>query len=210
VFHAQANSKSERNLQTLGTILRATVKDVSQWERSLPMAQLSMNLTVQPALNVSAYYALFGRHPNTIIDSLTSEEVTNSSNETQVKLEIDELNVLPKNQFKVNEPFDPMETTLPTDPDLFGKQIEREMNVLRQNILKNKTDSQEIYRTYYNQRNQAEASEFPVGSLVFAKSQPRASKLEPKYFGPLVVLKIAKKLHLMHHVHICYKMSKQH
>ena len=79
-----------------------------------------------------------------------------------------------------------------TDPTAFGKQIEKEMNVSRQNILKNKTDSQEVYKKYYNKRTGAEPREFPVGSLVFAQSQPRAPKLEGKYYGPLIVLKIAQ------------------
>jgi len=167
-------------------------KDISCWELSLPMVQMAINQTVQPALNVSAFYALFGQHPHTMLDNLTSEEVTERQDDSLGKLEIDKVNVLPKTQSNVNAHFDPMETAFPTDPLQFEKQIENEMKVLRQNILKNKTDSAEVYRKNYNKRTKAEASEYPVGSLVLVQSPPRESKLFPKYQGPMVILKIAQ------------------
>jgi hypothetical protein len=197
-MHPQANAKSERSLQTVMAVLRAMVKDVTCWELSLPMVQLAINQTVQPAINVSAHFALFGQHPHTIVDNLTTEDVAGCQEESLEKLEklekleIENLNVLPKNPSQVNLPFDVMETALPSDPIVFAKQIESEMKVLRQAISKNKTESAEVYRKAYNKRTHAEANEYPIGSLVLIKSPPRDSKLKPKYEGPFIVLKIAQ------------------
>ena len=61
-FHPQTNSQSERTIQTLEDMLRASVLDLkSSWEEHLPLVELAYNNSYQASIQMAPYEALYGR-----------------------------------------------------------------------------------------------------------------------------------------------------
>ena len=72
--HAQTDGLSEREIQTLTTVLRSYVNELSNdWDTYLPALQLALNSKVQASTGVSPYYLVYGREPRLPIDCALEE-----------------------------------------------------------------------------------------------------------------------------------------
>jgi len=191
-MHPAADAKSERNISTMMTILRSLVNDVTEWNKSVALTQIAMNATVHSKVGVSPHLCLFGQHPYTVADILTEQICTNSTARDIPQEVLEGLtastDIHQHDSGKRVQLGSLMEPSIPTDPKKFEQQLTKEMRTLRENILANKTESQRVYKTYYDNHFKTEQKLYPVGSLVLVSAPPRESKLHKRFEGPFMVL----------------------
>ena len=61
-FHPQTGGQSERTIQTLEDMLRASVLDFKgSWEEHLPLVEFAYNNNYQESIRMAPYEALYGR-----------------------------------------------------------------------------------------------------------------------------------------------------
>ena len=61
-FHPQTDGQSERTIQTLEDMLRASVMDFpGVWDQKLPLIEFSYNNSYQASIEMAPYEALYGR-----------------------------------------------------------------------------------------------------------------------------------------------------
>jgi hypothetical protein len=71
--HAQTDGKSERNLGTITTVLRAFADEFpDSWDKLLPLVELALNSLPHESAGMSPYELLYGRNPALTVDRALS------------------------------------------------------------------------------------------------------------------------------------------
>jgi RNase H-like domain found in reverse transcriptase/Reverse transcriptase (RNA-dependent DNA polymerase)/Integrase zinc binding domain len=73
-FHPQTDGQSEREIQTLTTVLRSYVNAMGDdWDEYLPALELALNSKVQASTGASPHYLVYGTEPRLPVDCMLDE-----------------------------------------------------------------------------------------------------------------------------------------